>query len=217
MKHAVICFTRVPKAGVTKTRLLPLLRLEQCRELHCAFLRDLAGVYATLDADLLVSHTPDPEWKLLQDLLPSAVEFFPQEGDDLGQRMHHAMQRAFALGYERVILTGTDLPTLTVDHLNAAFSALERAQIVLGPTSDGGYYLVGSTRPCPELFQNKVYGTGSVYQDTCQSAVAAGYTVAAAPICDDVDTPDDLRTLQAAPDSHTHRYLTILQQEGILP
>lgn len=214
MKKALICFTRVPRPGVTKTRLLPVLTPEQCAGLHWAFLRDLAQVYRAVDAHLFVAYTADEGWEALKPVFPVAWDFFPQEGDDLGQKMYHAMARVLGLGYESVVLTGADLPLLEPRHLLGGFAALENADVAIGPTSDGGYYLIGMKQPRREVFSISGYGGSSVYERTVSAAENAGLSVAAAPVCDDVDTPEDLRRLaaQCAPDSFTGQFL---KQEGI--
>lgn len=219
MKNALICFTRVPRPGVTKTRLLPVLTPEQCAGLHWAFLRDLAQVYEGVDAHLFVAYTADEGWEALKPVFPVAWDFFPQEGDDLGQKMYHAMARVLGLGYESVVLTGADLPLLEPRHLLGGFAALENADVAIGPTSDGGYYLIGMKQPRREVFSISGYGGSSVYERTVSAAENAGLSVAAAPVCDDVDTPEDLRHLasQCTPDSFTGRYLQQLKQEGICP
>ena len=106
MKQAVICFTRVPRPGQTKTRLLGLLTPEQCARLHWAFLRDLAKIYPTVDADLFVAYTPDPEWVNLAAVFPYAAGYFPQEGTDLGEKMYNAIAKVLSMGDDRVVLTG---------------------------------------------------------------------------------------------------------------
>ena len=208
MKNAVICFTRVPRPGQTKTRLMPRLTGEQCAQLHWAFLRDLAEIYRELDADLFVAHTPDPDRECLKAVFPTA-RLFPQEGSGLGEKMNHALNTVLSLGYEKVLLTGSDLPLMTTAHLESGFAALEAADIALGPTADGGYYLVGVKAPSPFLFENQTYGCGSVFENTAAAARAAGKTVSPALSCDDVDTPEDLQKLdRLSPDSHTARYLS---------
>ena len=211
MKNAVICFTRVPKPGKTKTRLMPYLTGEQCAKLHWAFLGDLAEIYGTMDADLFVAHTDDPDWESQKSVFPNA-RFFPQKGSGLGEKMNHALNNVLALGYEKVVLTGSDLPLMTAEHLRSGFEALEQADVALGPTADGGYYLVGVKEPSPFLFENQTYGYGSVFENTAAAAHAAGKSVGKALPCDDVDTPDDLRKLLQiiCPDSHTARYLASL-------
>lgn len=216
MRKALICFTRVPLPGDTKTRLLPILTPEQCAGLHWAFLRDLAAVYQNMDADLFVAHTRDPQWAALQPVFPLAAEFFPQTGEDLGAKMDNALRYVLAKGYDAVVLTGADLPQMGEAHLSSGFDALEKADTVLGPTPDGGYYLVGTRKPCPELFTNQHYGGASVFENTLAAARAAGYTVGTALPCADVDTPEDLRQLAVSPTSHTGQYLSLLRKEGVL-
>ena len=208
MKQAVICFTRVPQPGKTKTRLMGRLNGEQCANLHWAFLKDLGEIYIRLDADLFVAHTPDPDWERLKPIFPHA-RFFPQEGHGLGEKMNHALQTVLALGYDRCILTGSDLPLMTKAHLDSGFDGLKSADITLGATSDGGYYLVGVKEPSPFLFENQTYGCGSVFDNTVAAAHAAGKTVHPAICCDDVDTPEDLEKLLWVldPTSHTAAYL----------
>lgn len=217
MKKALICFTRVPKPGVTKTRLLPILSGNQCAKLHTAFLTDLAQVYSNVDADLFVAYTTDPEWTMLKDIFPAAKGFFPQEGADLGEKMYHALGYVLSLGYDGVLLTGADLPRMRTSHLDSGFAVLEHADITIGPTSDGGYYLVGMKQPHQAIFENQSYGGSTVLENTLAAGKTAGLTVALADACDDVDTPEDLRALigQLPPKSATFQYLMQLKKEGI--
>lgn len=215
MRKAIICFTRVPRPGKTKTRLMPALSPEQCAGLHWAFLRDLAGIYAGLEADLFVAYTEDPDWEALMPLFPTA-RFFPQQGADLGAKMDHAIRHVLALRYDAAVLTGSDLPAMTADHLRSGFAALEEADLAIGPTPDGGYYLVGTKVPCTPIFENQRYGGSTVYENTLAAARRAGFTAARAMACGDVDTPKDLGSLQVAPGSHTGQYLDTLRKEGVL-
>jgi rSAM/selenodomain-associated transferase 1 len=217
MKRALICFTRVPKPGVTKTRLLPILSGDQCAKLHTAFLTDLSRVYARMDADLFVSYTADPDWEMLKSIFPSAADFFPQEGADLGKKMYNALRHVLGLGYDAVVLTGADLPLMTAHHLNSGFAALNAADISIGPTSDGGYYLVGMKQPHRAIFENQQYGGATVLENTIAAGKAAGLTVMPADPCDDVDTPEDLRALttQLPSGTATFQYLVQLKKEGV--
>ena len=217
MKQAWILFTRVPKPGRTKTRLLPILSPEQCAGLHTAFLQDLAVLSAQVEADLFVAYTDDPDWEMLKDVFPGAKNFFPQAGNGLGEKMYHALRHVLELGYDWVILTGADLPRMTKAHLLGGFAALQKADIVLGPTSDGGYYLVGMSKPHRAVFENQSYGGATVLENALVAAEKAGLTVSLADICDDVDTPEDLRNLIFAlsPESSTFRYIKKLKEEGV--
>ena len=217
MKKAVICFTRVPRPGVTKTRLLPILSGEQCAGLHSAFLQDLSGVYRQLEADLFVAYTEDPHWEMLGSIFPTAKGFFPQEGADLGEKMFHAISHVLAMDYEAAVLTGADLPLLTPAHLESGFAALEQGDVTFGPTSDGGYYLVGMKRLHRAVFEKQQYGGSTVLENTVAAASRAGLSVAFAKTCDDVDTPEDLGRLSGrlSPESATRQYLTELKKEGV--
>ena len=213
MKRAVICFTRVPKPGATKTRLLPVLKPRQCADLHWAFLKDLADTYRELDAHLFVAYTPDADWESLKTVFPHAG-FYPQKGNDLGERMYRVIRKILELGYESAVLTGTDLPMMTAAHLESGFAVLEEKDIAIGPTSDGGYYLIGMKKPCREVFRVEGYGGASVFESTVTAAEDAGLSVGLALTCDDVDTPGDLwdLTKTVRPGSHTEKFL---KQEGI--
>ena len=213
MKRAVICFTRVPKPGATKTRLLPVLKPRQCADLHWAFLKDLADTYRKLDAHLFVAYTPDADWESLKTVFPHAG-FYPQKGNDLGERMYRVIRKVLELGYESAVLTGTDLPMMTAAHLERGFAVLEEKDIAIGPTSDGGYYLIGMKKPCREVFRVEGYGGASVFESTVAAAEDAGLSVGLALPCDDVDTPGDLwdLTKTVRPGSHTEKFL---KQEGI--
>ena len=217
MKKAIICFTRVPRPGLTKTRLMPLLKAEQCAMLHTTFLLDIAEVYRISDADLFVSFAPDPDIQPLREIFPFAAGFFPQQGSDLGERMFNAIAYVIGLGYDAVILTGSDLPCLTYEHISCSFAALEKADVVIGPTSDGGYYLIGMKRASFAPFDVQGYGGSTVYQSTINAISKAGLTFALAPMCDDVDTPEDLRlfAMEAPAHSHTGKYIHQLRKEGI--
>ena len=217
MKNAVILFTRVPRPGATKTRLLPVLSPEQCAGLHWAFLKDLARVYEGLEADLFVAYTPDPGWEGLEDVFPKATGFVPQKGADLGEKMYRAIRTVLKLGYEAVVLTGADLPLMEKAHLRSGFAALEEKDIAIGPTMDGGYYLIGMKEPRKTLFRVEGYGGATVFENTVTAARDDGLTVGFALPCSDVDTPEDLHELmmEASPDSHSFRYLQKLKEEGV--
>ena len=217
MKKAIICFTRVPRPGVTKTRLMPILSGEQCAKLHTAFLKDLALVYENMAADLYVSYTADPDWEMLKDIFSTAYGFFHQEGADLGEKMYRAIACVLDKGYDSVILTGADLPAMTAAHLESGFAALEGADVTFGPTSDGGYYLVGMKQPHTVIFEKQQYGGATVLENTVAAAEAAGLSVSFAKQCDDVDTPEDLRNLtkHLSPETATYQYLMQLKKEGV--
>ena len=212
MKKALVCFTRIPKPGKTKTRLMPFLSGENCAKLHTAFLRDLSEMLKGYGVPCYIYYTglEDPsELQLLRDIFPFAAGFLPQEGSDLGEKMHNALLHVLSLGYDCCVLTGSDLPLMNARHLDSGFTALEKADVTLGPTEDGGYYLVGIKKPCYPLFSNQKYGSGSVYDSAVKAVEVSGQSFCRALSCSDMDTPDDLTQLekQISPHSHTARFL----------
>lgn len=219
MKEAIICFTRVPIPGKTKIRLLPLLSEEACAAAHTAFLRDVGDACAKVEADVFVCCSPGEPGPVLREIFSGAAGFFPQEEEGLGRRMHRALERVLFMGYDACLLIGSDLPELTAAHLRSAFDALRTADVVLGPTPDGGYYLIGLKAPCEALFSKQTYSNTTVYARTVAAAKRAGLSVAPAMATADVDTPEDLRRLWLRLDgssTHTARYLGTIFCEGEL-
>ena len=214
MRRAVILFARAPVPGATKTRLMPFLTGEECAALHSCFIRDMYETCAGTGADVRVYYTPEERRATLERLLGRGVPLAAQRGDGLGRRMDNAFREAFDQGYEAAVLVGTDIPQLTAGTLEDAFAALVDNDVVLGPTADGGYYLIGMTRPQPAAWEVGRYGTGTVFEETASHLRRAGLRVAAAAPCRDVDTPEDLRALYnawagtpAMEATHTGRWL----------
>jgi len=190
----LILFTRIPIAGMTKTRLMPLLSSEDCRLLHRAFLHDIHLTLQRVDSkfDLVVYYTPDGDISQLEELLPSANAFLPQNGKTLGSKMHNAITDMVGFGYKKCLLMGSDIPLLTPKAINEAFYLLDDRDIVLCPTTDGGYYLIGMKEVCPEVFSLDEYGLSDVLDKTIKAAVRAGKSYALGEPTRDIDEPEDL-------------------------
>ncbi len=132
----------------------------------------------------------------------------PQADGHLGARMRAAFDDVFARGFERVVLIGSDLPTLPPEHITLAMTALARAPIVLGPADDGGYYLIGLRELYPELFDEVSWGSRDVLAQTLTRAERAGVTVELISAWHDVDTSDDLQRVSASSRArHTRAWL----------
>ena len=123
------------------------------------------------------------------------VTLLDQQGDTLGDRMAHAFATLFARGYRHVFLVGTDVPSLPLTHYRDAVQSLTRHDLVLGPATDGGYYLIGMTAPHPDLFVDIPWSTDQVTALTQQKAAAAGLRTALLPVWSDVETLDNLQAL----------------------
>src|SRR5579885_2977069 len=135
---AIVC--RNPDAGRVKTRLIPALGERGARDLYRAFLQDLGHRFAGRDHHLLWAYTPEGGPPPAS-LTPGMV--LPQQGPDLGHRLLHIFHWAASRGYRRAVVISSDVPHLPGEVVDAAFEALGSADVVLAPSDDGGYHLVG--------------------------------------------------------------------------
>ena len=194
----VLVMAKAPRPGAVKTRLCPPLTPGLAADLYRAFLRDTLATAARLPGTALaVVHPPDPDDGALRAIVPPGAALWPQAGLGLGAGLDGAFARAFAGGFRRVLIVSSDSPTLPVAIYEEAFAALDGHDLVLGPTTDGGYYLIGLTAPRPRLFEEIAWSTAVVYAQT--RARAAEHTpplrVHATSEWGDVDTIDDLAPL----------------------
>ncbi len=148
----------------------------------------------------MVAFAPDDGRALLQTLLPPGLLWTCQQGSDLGERMAGALADAHAQGFEPLVVVGTDSPTLPPRFVSEALAVLSAgaAEVVLGPTEDGGYYLVGTNTPTPGLFDGVAWSTSRTYADTAGNADRLGLRRHILPPWYDIDTPDDLARLRRA-------------------
>jgi rSAM/selenodomain-associated transferase 1 len=182
-----------------KTRLCPPLTPDEAASLHGSLVLDAIERTKSLPgATLYVAGAPDlahPFFKVLEGRY--GARLLLQLGDDLGSRMSQAMEEVFALGHSPVILTGTDLPSLPRQHLKQALDLLHTHDVVLGPTMDGGYYLIGLRRPVHDLFRDIAWSTPTVLEDTQKKAASQGFSVTLLPECRDLDDLAALKTFIA--------------------
>lgn len=191
-KEAIILFTRVPIPGKTKTRLEKILSPQECAKLHRCFLMDLKAVYEATGKDCFIFYTPAAEAARLISILGEDVPYHPQLGEGLGERMDHALTSVLAMNYHACILIGADIPQICPDDLEEAFDMLQSKDIVLGPTTDQGYYLIGMKQPQPAVFKKLSYGHGNVLETTIGAIQNAGLTYGLIPEHEDIDEPLDL-------------------------
>lgn len=193
MARAIILFTRVPIPGQTKTRMMPELSTEDCARLHTCFLEDLRRECRKTGADIILSYTPKGQQDKLYPIFGRGISYMAQRGDTLGERMDRAIRETLKKGYDSCILIGADVPELRAEYLNRAFSLLKSKDVALGPTSDGGYYLVGMKRPHKCVFDVDGYGVDSVLENTLAKLRMEGLTVGFTKMLQDMDTYEDLR------------------------
>ncbi len=198
---ALIIVVRYPELGKTKTRLAASIGAVATAELYRAFLTDLARRFVDRDYDLHWAYTPPAAdySTFVTTLVPAAAQpmyCFPQQGIDLGQRLHHAFQWTHQQGYDYTILIGSDSPHISLEAIANARAALDEADIVLGPADDGGYYLIAMRKP-HDVFSGIPMSTSVVTQMTVDMAHRQGLTVQLGePLFDIDELPDLLRLAQ---------------------
>jgi rSAM/selenodomain-associated transferase 1 len=214
-------FARVPEPGVVKTRLAPALTATDAARLYRAFTEDLCARLAP-HFRLVLACSPAPEHPYFTGLARRwGCELTAQGDGDLGARMRRAASAVLATA-PRAVLIGSDAPTVGVEAIRGAFGALRRARVVIGPSIDGGYYLLGVRAPLPPIFARMPWGSARVLARTLAALRGARITPAILPCWYDVDTPADvallrrhlcvLATLGAAPCPRTARVLRRLHQ-----
>ncbi|MDE3202636.1 MAG: TIGR04282 family arsenosugar biosynthesis glycosyltransferase [Acidobacteriota bacterium] len=194
---AVVVMAKAPRPGHVKTRLAPLLGHDGCARLAAALLQHSVSVAVASGLEVTVAFDPPDGRAEIAALLPAGVGLEAQAPGDLGQRMAAAAARPLGQGHP-VVLIGTDAPTLTSASLLAAARELRRVDAVFGPAADGGYYLLGLSRPAPGLFAlGSRWGGPEVLDASLVAARRAGLSVSRLETRRDLDTPDDAAALAA--------------------
>ena len=195
----LILFTRVPRAGQAKTRLIPALGEHGAAEFQWRLLARLLGELRHGAEQglwrLRVYYCGTEGLERLRSMAGEGVVFVKQaDNADLGVRMRAALERELGAGAPVVGLMGSDLPEATAGVVAEALGLLEdpAVDVSLCPVEDGGYWFVGLKLPFPQLFEGTVYGGASVFEDALAACAAHGRAVAAGPRLHDVDTPEDL-------------------------
>lgn len=212
----VLLFTKFPAPGLVKTRLAADVGPVAAAELQAAFVRDELDMLQGLR--MAVTMCCDPHRPLADygSLFGPWPQYALQQGSDLGQRMDNALAAALRGGAGRVALIGSDLPDLPADRILGAFNALETSSLCLGPAPDGGFFLLGASRPLPPgLFAGVVWGGRDVLDRTlgnCRSLSPA--------LLDswpDVDTASDLRDYAARNRNRATRSMHCIRALNLAP
>jgi rSAM/selenodomain-associated transferase 1 len=207
---------KAPRAGTVKTRLCPPLRAPEAADLARCFLLDAVDrVRSVAGAQPVVAYAPAEARAQFEDMAPGFT-LIPQRGRDLGERQHGLVEDVLGLGLEAALVIGTDSPTLPRECLDEAVSLVMApdVDVVLGPTEDGGYYLIGLRAPIPALFDGIPWSTPAVLGRTLERAQRLGLRAACLATWFDVDTGADLERLRADLDAapgpsprHTRAFL----------
>jgi len=220
--NALVVMVKAPIPGRVKTRLMPFLSAAQAAALARALLLDqLEHLRALRNTDLYLAFTPAHARRLIRRLAPAPFEIFSQSGGDLGARMQHIFATLFARGHRRIVLIGGDLPPVPLRYFTQAFTYLDakksafhpplakhvlsgieggeregldgpQQRAVLGPSLDGGYYLVGLNREQPALFDRMTWSHDQVLTQALQKLDSVAVRVKQLPPWFDFDTIEDL-------------------------
>lgn len=199
---ALAVMAKAPRAGMVKTRLQPPLSAEEAAALNVCFLRDTAESIAAIDgspaAQGLVCYTPVGDESAFDGLLPERFHLIAQRGDDFGERLLHAAEDILGCGFGSVCLIDSDSPTMPPEALRYAVKELARPgdRVVLGPSVDGGYYLIGFKRAEPLFFERITWSTETVCAETVERVREAGLELVELPTWYDVDDARSLAVLE---------------------
>jgi uncharacterized protein len=212
----LILFARCPVPGRAKTRLIPALGPEGAAALHRRLvlrtLRTAHEACRATPAELEVRFDGGTE-HTMSHWLGDSARFLPQGAGDLGERMARAFEESFRSRAPATVIIGSDCPGLTPDVITAAFARLTETPVVLGPAQDGGYYLIGLSRPMPELFRGIPWGTDRVLTDSLSVLQRRGCKPVLLDPLEDIDRPEDLpawRRIAASEDSCLDRVSVII-------
>ena len=184
----LLIFTRNPELGKVKTRLAASIGAEAALEVYKFLLKHTHEITRGLEITKQVYYS-ETIWE--EDIWASS-EFHKklQSGNDLGARMKNAFEAGFTEGFSKIVIIGSDIYDISDEDIRNAFSALDNQQVVIGEAQDGGYYLLGMNRLHPKLFENKQWGTNTVFSDTL--ADLEDQTVFFLPMRNDIDLYEDL-------------------------
>jgi len=194
----LIQFAKAPQLGLVKTRMQPVLSLEQSLALHCQL---VSRTHQTLHREALCQIelwvSGEDSAGFFQSLKPAPI-IKHQRGEDLGERMHSAIATSLQQ-YQSVVLIGSDCPAITNAYLRSALRALDNADVVLGPAADGGYVLVAMKSAEHGVFAGVDWSTSRVLPQTRDNLRALNLAYFELPVLNDIDRPEDLTHLQELP------------------
>lgn len=191
---ALIVFLKYPEKGKVKTRLAKSIGEENALKMYRKFVKDtLDNVIAIKDTTIFLFYTPAGKKRLLENLYGRRFKYCLQKGRDLGERMYNAFLQIKKLGFFKIAIIGTDSPTLPLIYIKQAFKKLESVDIVIGPSLDGGYYLLGLKKPVKKLFNKITWSSDRVFNQTLEKAKLLNLQINILPYWYDIDTIEGLR------------------------
>lgn len=217
--NAVIVFIKYPEKGRVKTRLAKGVGDAAALALYRCFVMDVLDMVRSSHWALRVYFYPDNAFDGIRAWLGHELDLFPQKGATLGDKMENALADTLTAGYEKAVLIGSDLPDLPSGIIDTAFKNLETYSAAIGPSLDGGYYLIGFAAPgfTPRIFHGIPWSTNQVFDLTVNRFKAYQVSHYTLPVWQDIDTQKDLRSLTLDPSGKTAVHTTdYLLKQGVM-
>ena len=194
MKCGLIIFIRNPERGKVKTRLAKSIGDDAALQVYRLLLQHTRRIAETVSCERFLLYADQVSRN--DDWNETMFSKHLQSGNDLGERMLHAFELVFGQGCSQAIIIGSDCPGIDPALVESAFARLTEHDVVIGPATDGGYYLLGMNRPLPELFRGKAWSTSAVFPQTMDDIKTLGLRCSLLPALTDVDEETDLPAMQ---------------------
>ncbi len=194
LKLSLIIFAKLPRPGEVKTRLGSTIGMEPAAGIYAEFAEHaftLADNLGRRGVKTYLFYAPGASAGEVKAWVGRDFVFHEQQGDSLGERMLQAFAQTFQDGGDASVIIGTDVPELCVERIDSAYDALPTHDLVIGPSTDGGYYLLGMKAPVKNVFENVKWSTGGVFQTTMGLIRDAGFECHVLPEENDIDTRED--------------------------
>lgn len=196
--NCICVFVKYPQAGKVKTRLGPEIGFDNAAELYKRFVADELAVAKSIDAETVICFEPEQKREQYTDWLGNDLSYIRQRGSDIGQRMQNAFEDCFKQGFGQVVLIGSDIPDIRAYILKDSFARLtDGSDMVIGPSSDGGYYLIGFSKNSfePGIFQDVTWSTQDVFEQTMLNIEEFDISVSMVERWHDIDNLSDVNNL----------------------
>jgi rSAM/selenodomain-associated transferase 1 len=196
-ERCLLFFIKNPEKGKVKTRLASAMGDERAMKLYKRFLLEILSTLNRGTFLFYLCFYPENSLNDFKDWLGDDYLYMPQKGENLGERMKNGFVEAFSMHFKRVVLIGSDIPELPIEFIQEAFQSLKEKDVVIGPSIDGGYYLIGFKEKTfsPQVFEGIPWSTESVFEETMKVLKEEKLTVHTLQPWRDIDTIDDLRNL----------------------
>jgi uncharacterized protein len=188
--NLLLVFVKIPVTGKVKTRLAKSIGNEKALKVYKYLVDYTYSVVRDVEADVEIwfsDSKTDFKGPGLMDMVKKV-----QTGGNLGERMSNAFREGFTSGYHKVVIIGSDCPEILPDHIEGAFKFLDKTDVVIGPSFDGGYYLLGMKKWNPNLFLNIDWSTDQVFRQTRRVIEKEGLNFSKLERLNDIDTVEDL-------------------------